>query len=189
MCNDLPGSCLQPKEFYVRSCLFDEMVKAKYSSLRSHEEIVVRLTAHVDRMYSVSLDHTPDRAILCHSCAAAFLVLIDVKTRCAHFNAMFYENKPLAVSCCIKCLKIAVFRYRCYLRHVYRINCCNCFFDVYLIEINQNLQILKPSYQNQLNIMRIWEKRSTGKYLHKQCVVIKFYAIQQLEHELLFGKY
>ena len=45
MCNNLPGSCLQPKEFYVCSCLFDEMLKAKYSSLRSHEEIVVRLTA------------------------------------------------------------------------------------------------------------------------------------------------
>ena len=59
MCTDFAGTyCLRPPNFYVCGCLFDEMVEVNYSTLRCHEEIVVRLTAHVSRMYSVSLDHT-----------------------------------------------------------------------------------------------------------------------------------
>ena len=44
MCNDFAGTyCLRPQNFYVSGCLFDEMVKVKYSEVRCHEEIIVRL--------------------------------------------------------------------------------------------------------------------------------------------------
>ena len=44
MCNDFAGTyCLRPRNFYVSGCLFDEMVKVKYSEVRCHEEIIVRL--------------------------------------------------------------------------------------------------------------------------------------------------
>ena len=49
----------------------------------------------------------------------------------------------------------------------FRINCCNCLFDMYLLEINQNPQLLEVNYENQIKILRLREKRSMDNDLHK----------------------
>ena len=88
------------------------MVKVKYSAVICCEEIIVRLSTHCDDMYFLSLDHTRNQVILCYSCSAAYLLLVEVKAMRAHFSAVFYENNQLVVNCCVKCLRVAISRYR-----------------------------------------------------------------------------
>ena len=60
MSNDV--LCLRPDVFYVCECLFDEMVKIKFSQVSSLEEILFSFTLLTNRsrhLYSVSL------ALLC----------------------------------------------------------------------------------------------------------------------------
>ena len=51
---------------------------------------------------------------------------------------------------------------------VYISICCNCFFDMYLLEINQNPKILRAFYENKINIICLREKWSTKKDPCKQ---------------------
>ena len=64
MCNDDATNhrCVQPSDFYVCECLFDEMVKIKFFRIRCHEEIVILLTNHAQHLYSVALNFFRDRA-------------------------------------------------------------------------------------------------------------------------------
>ena len=53
----------------------------------------------------------------------------------------------------------------------YITKCCNCYFDMYLLEINQKPVIMDPNRVNILGTIRIkdkHEKWSSGKDLHKQ---------------------
>ena len=53
----------------------------------------------------------------------------------------------------------------------YIIRCCNCYFDMYLYEINQKPEIMDPGRQNILSILHIREKeekKSSKKGLHEQ---------------------
>ena len=47
------------------------------------------------------------------------------------------------------------------------INCCNCLFDMYLLEINRNLQLLEVNYENQIKILPLRKKWNTYNNLHK----------------------
>ena len=55
MCNDFANQCLQPSDIYVRECLFDEMVKIKFSRIRCHEEIIMLLINYAIHLYLLSL--------------------------------------------------------------------------------------------------------------------------------------
>ena len=50
----------------------------------------------------------------------------------------------------------------------YIIRCCNCYFEMYLYEINQKAEIMDPSRQNVLSIMRIREKGQPKKRILAQ---------------------
>ena len=41
----------------------------------------------------------------------------------------------------------------------YIIKCCNCYFGIYLLEINQRQEIMDPERKNLLSINRTREKR------------------------------
>ena len=41
----------------------------------------------------------------------------------------------------------------------YIIKCCNCYFGMYLLEINQRQEIVDPERKNLLSINRTREKR------------------------------
>ena len=45
----------------------------------------------------------------------------------------------------------------------YIIKCCNCYFDMYLLEINRRPKIMDPERLNLLNIIRINDMRTEWK--------------------------
>ena len=62
--DDTYHCCLQPSDFYVCECLFDEMIKIKFSGIRCHEEIIL-LTNDAQNLYSIPLNFFREQAILC----------------------------------------------------------------------------------------------------------------------------
>ena len=122
MCNGpIEGLCLRPDLFYVCECLFDEMVKIKFSQVRCHEEILLFLTSLTNRskhLYSVSLASLRQRAILCTSCAGAFMIMADGKRICSHFKAELNIDEKIRVSYCVKCLAKAISGHSYILPHV-----------------------------------------------------------------------
>ena len=49
------------------------------------------------------------------------------------------------------------------LKMTYIIKCCNCYFDMYILEINRRLEIMDPERKNLLNIIRIKNKWTEWK--------------------------
>ena len=45
----------------------------------------------------------------------------------------------------------------------YIIKCCNCYFDMYLVEINRRPKIMNPEKLNLLNIIRIKDVKTERK--------------------------
>ena len=93
-------------DIYMCKCLFDEVVKIKfYPQAGCHEEIVrsLILVADQDRhLYSVSFNSLCQRAVLCGSCAGAFLIMADGKKLCFHFKAeLRFDDHKLSVTCCV----------------------------------------------------------------------------------------
>ena len=88
MCNDM--FCRQITYIYVCECLFDEVAKIKFSPLaRCHEEIVRSLMLVVDQnrhLYSVSFNSLCQGAVLCGSCAGAFIIIADGKKKLLSFQ-------------------------------------------------------------------------------------------------------
>ena len=118
MCNNVANQCLQSSYSYVCDCLFDEMVKIKFSRIRCHEEIIMLLTNYALHLYSLSLTFFCERAILCQSCAGVFMIMASGERICSHFEAKFNDNRKIKVSCCVKCLRAAICRYRYILPHI-----------------------------------------------------------------------
>lgn len=87
MCHDGPieNFCFQPTDFYLCKCLFDKIVKIKFSLLRYHEEIVISLTNQSWHLY-LALVFLCERAVLCRSCASAFRIMVDGKKICFHYK-------------------------------------------------------------------------------------------------------
>ena len=106
MCHDgsMEGFCLQPTDFYICKCLFDEMVKIKFSQLRCHGETAISLT-------NQSLAFLRQRTVLRRSCAGAFMIMDNVKKICSHFKAGLNIDDKTKVSLCVKCLRIAISRH------------------------------------------------------------------------------
>ena len=81
MCNDM--LCRQIIDMYICECLFDEVVKIKFSpQARCHGEIVKSLMFAADQnrhLYSVSFNSLCQRTVLSGSCADAFMIMVDGK--------------------------------------------------------------------------------------------------------------
>ena len=81
MCNDI--LCRQITDMYMCECLFDEVVKIKFSpQARCHEEIVRSLMFAADQnrhLYSVSFISLCQGTVLCSSCADVFMIMVDGK--------------------------------------------------------------------------------------------------------------
>ena len=81
MCNDI--LCRQITDMYMCECLFDEVVKIKFSpQARCHEEIVRSLMFAADQnrhLYFVSFNSLCQRTVLSSSCADAFMIMVDGK--------------------------------------------------------------------------------------------------------------
>ena len=120
MCHDglMGGFCLQPTDFYVCECLFDEIVKIKLSQLRCHEEIVISLTNQSRHLYSVSLTFLRERVVLCRSCAGPFMIIGDGIKICSHLKVELNIDEKIKVSCYVKCLRIALSRHIYILPHI-----------------------------------------------------------------------
>ena len=81
ICNDMLWQ--QITDMYVCECLFDEVVKIKFSpQAKCHEELVrlIMLVADQNRhLHSVSFNSSCQRAVLCDNCAGAFMTIADGK--------------------------------------------------------------------------------------------------------------
>ena len=88
MCNDM--LCRQITDMYVCECLFDEVVKIKFSPLaRCHGKIFRSLMLVADQnrhLYSVSFNSLCQGAVLCGSCAGAFMIIADGKNNLFSFQ-------------------------------------------------------------------------------------------------------
>ena len=110
------GFCYQPTNFYLCKCLFDDMVKIRFSQLRSHEEIVISLTNQSRYLYLVSLKFL--RAVMFRSCAGAFTIMAGGKRICSNFKAELNIDDKIKVSCWVKCLRTAMSKHFYIVRHI-----------------------------------------------------------------------
>ena len=82
--------CLRSDFVYVCKCLFDEMVKIKFSQVICHQKILLSLTSLTNRsrhLRLVSLASLREQAILRSSCEGAFMIVADGRRTCSHFKA------------------------------------------------------------------------------------------------------
>ena len=82
--------CLRSNVVYVCKCLFDEMVKIKFSQVICHEKILLSLTSLTNRsrhLRLVSLASLREQTILLSSCEGAFMIMADGRITCSHFKA------------------------------------------------------------------------------------------------------
>ena len=111
MCNDM--LCRQITNVYVCKCLFDAVVKIKFSlQARCHEEIVRPLMFVSDQhghLFSVSFNSLCQRTVLCGICAVAFMIMVDGKKICFHLKAeLRFDNNKISVTCCVRCLRTEI---------------------------------------------------------------------------------
>lgn len=81
--------CLRSDFVYVCKCLFDEMVKIKFSQVICHEKILLSLTSLTNRsrhLRLVSLASFREQAILRSSCEGAFMIMVYGRRTCSHFK-------------------------------------------------------------------------------------------------------
>ena len=82
--------CLRSNVVCVCKCLFDEMVKIKFSQVICHEKILLSLTSLTNRsrhLRLVSLASLREQTILHSSCEGAFMIMADGRITCSHFKA------------------------------------------------------------------------------------------------------
>ena len=82
--------CLRSNVVYVSKCLFDEMVKIKFSQVICHEKILLFLTSLTNRsrhLRLVFLASLREQTILLSSCEGAFMIVADGRITCSHFKA------------------------------------------------------------------------------------------------------
>ena len=111
--------CLQITDMYVCECLFDEVVKIKFSpKARYHEGIVRSLMLVADQnrhLYSVSFNSLCQRAVLCGSCADVFMIMADGKKVCSHFKAeLRFDDNKISVTCFAEYCIVTLFFVFCF---------------------------------------------------------------------------
>ena len=82
--------CLRCDVVYVCKCLFDEMVKIKFSQVICHQKILLSLTSLTNRsrhLRLVSLASLREQTILLSSCEGTFMIMADGRITCSHFKA------------------------------------------------------------------------------------------------------
>ena len=92
---------------HVYERLFDEVVKIKFSPQATcHEEIVRSLMLFADQnghLYSVSFNFLCQGAVLCGSCAGAFMIMADAKNNCFHFKVeLRFDGDKISATCCVQ---------------------------------------------------------------------------------------
>ena len=103
MCSDL-DNCLKPRNIYTCSCLFDTLVLLKCFKIQCHEEIINKFNKILkQKIFSISLDHTINRAMNCVECLESFLFLVG--TDCMHENIFFVDQSPLNATVELYCKK------------------------------------------------------------------------------------
>ena len=114
MCNQ--SSCLERRYVYTCGCLFDDdLVKLKFSGTGCHKQMRDCCSKKVSHLFSISLDHSTNRAIICRHTLGVFLVLTGIC--CLHAGCFFINDKGnnfLKVYC-KRCLRLNISIYRYYL--------------------------------------------------------------------------
>ena len=92
---------------HVYERLFDEVVKIKFSPQATcHEEVVRSLMLFADQnghLYSVSFNFLCQGAVLCGSCAGAFMIMADAKNNCFHFKVeLRFDGDKISATCCVQ---------------------------------------------------------------------------------------
>ena len=92
---------------HVYERLFDEVVKIKFSPQATcHEEVVRSLMLFADQnghLYSVSFNFLCQGAVLCGSCAGAFMIMADAKDNCFHFKVdLRFDGDKISATCCVQ---------------------------------------------------------------------------------------
>ena len=92
---------------HVYERLFDEVVKIKFSPQATcHEEVVRSLMLFADQnghLYSVSFNFLCQGAVLCGSCAGAFMIMADAKNNCFHFKVeLCFDGDKISATCCVQ---------------------------------------------------------------------------------------
>ena len=92
---------------HVYERLFDEVVKIKFSPQATcHEEDVRSLMLFADQnghLYSVSFNFLCQGAVLCGSCAGAFMIMADAKNNCFHFKVeLRFDGDKISATCCVQ---------------------------------------------------------------------------------------
>ena len=90
-------NCLKPRKIYTYSSLFGTLAVLKFFKIQCHEEIINKFNEIFEqRIFSVSLDHTIHRAMICTECLGAFLCLVE--TDYLHENIFFVSQNPSKTS-------------------------------------------------------------------------------------------
>lgn len=120
MCSEINNS-LKPRKIFTCSSLFDTLVMLKFLKIQCHEEIINKFNEMFkQRIFSISLDHTINRAMICTQCLRAFLCLVG--SDCSHENISFVNqdlSKTTVELYCKKFPRKSVSGYRNYLPSVF----------------------------------------------------------------------
>ena len=78
MCSDL-DNCLKAIKIYTCSCLFDTLVVLTFLKIQCHEEIINKFNeTFTQKTFSISLDHTINRMMICVESLGSFLFLFSL---------------------------------------------------------------------------------------------------------------
>ena len=97
MCSEINNS-LKPRKIYTCSSLFDTLVVLKFLKIQCHEEIINKFNEMFKQMiFSISLDHTINRAMICTECLRAFLCLVGKKKSKKRIHTYIHKSVVMEI--------------------------------------------------------------------------------------------